>query len=561
MIKRRFKEASIRSQIVTLSLMPVICVTILGIVTQPFFPEESALSRAEVLAAQIALVAGQVEGAGTPELADQVLATTRRSGFEVHWTSPFIYERTEDSAFQRRVLYALSNVHGRHALAVTQDGEDLLFVLDLEGGLLAFAPFSHSVSATANLNEVENDDIVNIVLFALFVVIPVGLLSVYAARLLTTPLTRIAAAARLHNPSDPTGGVFDESGPLEIRQLARRLNEMQRHIRAMLADRTAMLRAVSHDLRTPLTRLKLRVERSVPAETAEILMRDITAVNDMIDETLDYLRSDSETEAPRKTDLPSLLRTICSDFSDVGFSVSYLGPDRLSFTCRPRAMARAVSNLVDNATKFGKVVTVTLAGLPAAVPSPMPPRRLATSPAADRSHWPGGAPNASPLRFGRSLVWPGSATWSSSARSARWEAVGPSTPMSWANSTRYRALRCRHHWCSRPQARLRAPAKRVVWRASARSGSDLAVACHDVLRGCHLGQPHRAAGVELLGRDTDLRAEAELSSVGEARRRIDHDCGSIDSCGEPARGILRTRHDRLGVAGPEAPDVRDGSIE
>jgi signal transduction histidine kinase len=157
---------------------------------------------------------------------------------------------------------------------------------------------------------------------------------------------------------------FEETGPLEIRQLAGRLNDMRGQIHNMLQQRTAMLRSVSHDLRTPLTRLKLRVERSVPSKTADILIRDITSINEMIDETLDYLRSDNSAEKPRKADIPSLLTTICSDFTDIGFRVSYDGPARLAFRCRTRALSRAISNLVDNATKHGNNVAVKLCSLP-----------------------------------------------------------------------------------------------------------------------------------------------------------------------------------------------------
>jgi signal transduction histidine kinase len=348
-----FKRGSIRWQIVTLAVLPIFLVGVLGVMTEPRRVEETELTQAEIAAAQMALVAEQVESAPTPELADLLLAATRKSGLDVQWASPFFQQSDDGSIFQERLMAALSDLHHRKAWAVEGGGPDGLIVVEVRGGLLVFAP---AIAPVPGLN----DDVINIMLSVVIIFLPVAFLSVYAARLVTNPLIRIANAAEVQGGADPGGAIFDESGPLEIRQLARRLNEMRAQIHNMLKERTAMLRAVSHDLRTPLTRLKLRVERSVPPETAAALIRDISAINEMIDETLNYLRNETETELPRKVDLSSLLRTVCSDFADMGFSVTYFGPERLALNCRPRSVARAVSNLVDNATKFGTAVEVVL---------------------------------------------------------------------------------------------------------------------------------------------------------------------------------------------------------
>ncbi|MBR9762427.1 MAG: HAMP domain-containing histidine kinase [Rhodobacteraceae bacterium] len=354
---RCFLEGPIRTQIVTLAVAPILLVCILAAFTQPFFPEDTQLSRAELLAAQIDLVADQIENNDAPGFAEAVMAATRQSGLLVSWAEPFDQPSAGTSDFQDRLLFALSNSYGRPAWTVAgEEGADLGIVVDLGGRLLVFSP---TIVPVPNM---FNDFTVNIMLQVIVVILPVVLLSIYAARLVTGPLTRIAAAAaEAQSNTDPTDRVFVETGPQEIRLLGRKLNEMRLHIRGLLEDRTAMLRAVSHDLRTPLTRLQLRVERTVPADTATLLMRDIGSINEMITETLNYLRYENLTEPVRKTDLPSLLRTLCSDFSDVGFTVTYSGPARLALACRPRTLARAVSNLVDNATKFGTIVDVTLA--------------------------------------------------------------------------------------------------------------------------------------------------------------------------------------------------------
>lgn len=350
---KRFLEGSIRWQIVTLAVLPIFLVGVLGVMTEPGSPEKTELTQAEIAAAQIAFVARQVDTALTPEASKAALAIARQAGMDVARVNPVDTPPAEGTHYEVRLLAALEHVHDRQAVAVETSDASLAIVVAVKDGHLAFVP---TVVPVPGLN----DDVINIILSVIIIVLPVAFLSIYAARLITLPLTRIAAVADAQSRTTPAAEMFEESGPQEIRLLARRLNEMRSQIQSMLAERTAMLRAVSHDLRTPLTRLKLRIEQSIEGDPANALQRDVDAINDMINETLSYLRSDTEIEALRKTDLPSLLRTICSDFSDVGFSVSYTGPDRLSLDCNSKSLARAVANLVDNGTKFGDTVDVIL---------------------------------------------------------------------------------------------------------------------------------------------------------------------------------------------------------
>ena len=185
-------------------------------------------------------------------------------------------------------------------------------------------------------------------------------LSLYALRWITAPLSSIAAAARSFGRPMAEDEPLATSGPREIAQVAEALNEMRKRIRTLVNERTQMLAAISHDLRTPLTRLRLRTERLADADQRDSMLRDIATVNGMLSETLAYLREDGRTESLQLADLPSMLQTICAEFADIGFAVSYKGPDRLAFVCRVDALTRAVTNVVDNATKHGTTVTVTL---------------------------------------------------------------------------------------------------------------------------------------------------------------------------------------------------------
>jgi signal transduction histidine kinase len=198
------------------------------------------------------------------------------------------------------------------------------------------------------------------VLTLAIVLVFVTILSVYAVRWIVSPLSSLAAAARSFGQSPDHDGIVSRSGPREIVQVADALNDMRTRIRALLDERTRMLAAISHDLRTPLTRLRLRAERISDQGMKEGMLHEITRVTRMLDETLEYLRADLRSERICRVDLPSVVQTVCAEFADVGHAVSYDGPAHLTWSCRSNALTRAITNVVDNAVKHGSAVTVTL---------------------------------------------------------------------------------------------------------------------------------------------------------------------------------------------------------
>jgi signal transduction histidine kinase len=197
-------------------------------------------------------------------------------------------------------------------------------------------------------------------LMVIIVLLFVALLSIYAVRWIISPLSAVAAAAQSFGRSPEDDRVVRRHGPREIVQVADALNDMRTRIRALLDDRMRMLVAISHDLRTPLTRLRLRAERLTDPVQREGQLHEITRITHMLDETLNYLRRDVRSEELSRIDLPSLLQTVCVEFADVGHAVAYDGPPRLTWRCRPNVLARAITNIVDNATKHGAFVTVSL---------------------------------------------------------------------------------------------------------------------------------------------------------------------------------------------------------
>jgi signal transduction histidine kinase len=193
----------------------------------------------------------------------------------------------------------------------------------------------------------------------LFIALNVGLLSFWAARSLTTPLTRFVRAAESFSV-DRDPAPLPDRGPQEIRMAARALNRLRDRIRRMVEDRTRMLAAVSHDLRTPITRLRLRTEFIEDESIREATLRDLDQMSSMVHACLSYLRDGQASKNRSVVDLPSLLQTIVNQFVDMGKTVTYEGPDRLAARLDPNEVERAVTNLIENAVKFGTNTVVHL---------------------------------------------------------------------------------------------------------------------------------------------------------------------------------------------------------
>ena len=197
----------------------------------------------------------------------------------------------------------------------------------------------------------------------IFVALSSVLLGLWAARGLVGPLRALAAAARDFDiEADPKP--LPQRGPEEVRVAAAAFEAMRLRIRSLVEDRTRMLAAMGHDLRTPLTRLRLRSEFvGDPALEAE-MQRDLAGMSEMIDGALTYLAEGRHREAPALVDLTATLETICDGWSDLGRDVVYQGPPHLVRRVRPQAIERALANLVDNALKYGTRCIVRLAEAP-----------------------------------------------------------------------------------------------------------------------------------------------------------------------------------------------------
>jgi two-component system, OmpR family, osmolarity sensor histidine kinase EnvZ len=176
-------------------------------------------------------------------------------------------------------------------------------------------------------------------------------------RTLIRPLRTLAEAA------DATGrGQSPDiriEGPLEVRRVATAFRAMQGRLLRMMDDQTSALIALSHDLRTPIQRMRLRAALIADTEARDALKADLSDMEKFTKSVLDFI-SDGSQEPARKVDLAALVMTIVDNLADAGAEIDYHGPDSVAVTTRPLALKRALTNLADNAITHGSAVRIVL---------------------------------------------------------------------------------------------------------------------------------------------------------------------------------------------------------
>lgn len=181
-----------------------------------------------------------------------------------------------------------------------------------------------------------------------------------AVRLVTRPLHQLAAAAENLGP-DLKADRLPESGPAEVAHAAAAFNAMQARIAGYLAERVQILAAISHDLQTPITRMRLRVDLMEPSEAQDKLCHDLRAMEQLVREGVAYARTlHGASEAQARIDPDALLDSLAGDYLDAGHNVEVEGRAGTPILTRPQALRRILANLIDNAVKFGGDVTLAV---------------------------------------------------------------------------------------------------------------------------------------------------------------------------------------------------------
>ncbi|MBW4022551.1 MAG: HAMP domain-containing protein [Proteobacteria bacterium] len=188
-------------------------------------------------------------------------------------------------------------------------------------------------------------------------------LTIWAVRRLTAPVRTLAAAAEALG-RDVNAPPLPEDGPSEIAAAASAFNTMAARIRRFVDDRTLLLTAIGHDLRTPITRMRLRAEFMEDDDQRAKMLRDLDEMEAMVSATIAFGRIASPNEPVSPIDLAELLRTVLDEAGDAAPEIAehldYDGPDHWTVRVRPQAFKRALTNLVGNAIKYGNAAHVRL---------------------------------------------------------------------------------------------------------------------------------------------------------------------------------------------------------
>jgi len=175
----------------------------------------------------------------------------------------------------------------------------------------------------------------------------------YAVRLVTRPLAQLADAADELGP-DLKGRQLAEEGPTEVKHAARAFNAMQMRIAGYMAERVEILAAISHDLQTPITRMRLRTDLMDDGHDRDKFRQDLDAMHTLVREGVTYARTlHGATEPPRRIDADALFESMVADYEDSGEQVLLEGRVGEPMMTRPNALRRILTNLIDNALKFG----------------------------------------------------------------------------------------------------------------------------------------------------------------------------------------------------------------
>jgi signal transduction histidine kinase len=210
----------------------------------------------------------------------------------------------------------------------------------------------------ANVEDIDFWSLRSILILATLTTLIAGL-SIWAISRLTSPFKAFTTAARRLG-TDVNANPIAEQGPEDVRGAIRAFNEMQTRLQRLIEDRTQMLAAVSHDLRTPITRLRLRAEYVENQDQRSRFLADLDEMEHMVSDLLIVAKDDARSESTLRVDLMAILHSLCDELADRGHHISCESSGRVPYLCRPVSIRRCLSNLIDNAIRYGDRAEVSL---------------------------------------------------------------------------------------------------------------------------------------------------------------------------------------------------------
>jgi len=307
----------------------------------PHGPEDPAAWQQEARQYLLrALPTVPLNGSGTPSAPEIFMANPRLSASDLSGINSPVWTPLPDG------------VAGHPAHLIDLDAwNGFGFAVEIRDGLWLDTVYAKP----GNLNAWPGNDFLSVGITA----VVLSIVSIIAVRRIGRPLQRLTESAeRIGRGEDVEP--MPEEGADDIRRTASAFNRMQLRLRRFVEDRTRMIAAISHDLRTPITSLRLRAEFIEDPEIKDKMIATLDEMQAMTESTLTFAREEASLEKTRAIDLDALLESICDDLSEMGSDVVFTEGTRIPWRCRPDALRRALRNVIENAVRYGDRARVSI---------------------------------------------------------------------------------------------------------------------------------------------------------------------------------------------------------